>query len=64
MPYVPPLPAAPPPAPNPVDAGTLQAAKNSKAALASAGGYSSTITTSSQGDTKAAPVMGKTLFGQ
>ena len=62
-PYVPPLPAAPPAAPKPVDAGTLQAAKNTKSALASAGGYSSTILTSAQGVSGNTPVAGKTLLG-
>lgn len=64
MPYVPPIPAAPPPAPSVVDKEVVDAAGRKKAELAASGGYSSTNPTGGQGVTGTANVRAKTLLGQ
>jgi len=63
-PYVPPLPAAPPPAPTPVDQSVVDAANATKARLAASGGYGSNILNGGQGVTAPAAVGQKTLLGQ
>jgi hypothetical protein len=63
-PYVPPLPAAPPPPPTPVDKAAEDAAAQTKARLAAAGGYGGTLLTGGQGVQAPAMTTNKTLLGQ
>lgn len=63
QPYVPMLPAAPPPAATPVDRNAEEAAQRTKAQLAAAGGMGGTIKTGSQGDLTPARLQLKTLLG-
>jgi hypothetical protein len=62
--YAPPINIpTPAPAPTPVDKSVTDAAARTKADLAAAGGYSSTNSTSGQGASGTAQVLGKTLLG-
>ncbi len=66
--YVPPpaiqMPAQPPPPPTPVDKAAEDAAQQTRARLASAGGASGTNVTGGQGVTAPANLSFKTLLGQ
>ena len=58
------MPAPPPPPPTPVDKTVEDAAARTKAQLAAAGGFGSTILTGGQGVTTPALTTNKTLLGQ
>lgn len=63
QPYVPPMPATPPPAPTLVDKAVVTAAEQTKAKLAASGGFGGTMTTGGQGVEDQARVQNKTLLG-
>jgi len=65
IPYAPPMmPAPPPPPPTPVDKAATDAAARTRAQLAAASGFGSTIRTGGQGVTTPALTSNKTLLGQ